>query len=377
MSLLRVGLGTTMIEPLLNGGRQDGIGVYTAALQRYLPAAGCQLEAYSYPRWGADPAPIRVGHPLPQSFEAATLRDLLAPAVHRMHMPVDIFHTPDYRLVRMDCPQVASLHDALPISHPEWCNPRLRGLKNWLQARATRKADHVIALSHFAIDELVASFGIDPGRISVVPCGIDDDWLTAPAPAAVAATLASHGLREGYFLFVGTFQPRKNVDRLIDAWERLPAATRAARQLVLVGTTGWRCEDTVRRLKAARERGDNMVWLDTLTDATALRHVYAGAGVFVFPSLYEGFGIPVVEAMGAGVPVVTSNASSLPEVSAGAALEVDPLDVGAIAAAMQALVDQPVLRAHCIAAGLARAATLTWRETARQTVAVYHQVLSR
>ena len=374
---MRVGLGTTMIEPLLNGGRQDGIGVYTAALRRHLPAAGCQVAAFSFPRWGADPAPIRIGQALPQSFEVATVRDLLGPKAHRMHMPVDIFHTTDYRLVRMDCPQVATLHDALPIRYPQWCSGRLRGLKNRLQGIAARKADHVIAVSHYAVDELVSCFGVDERRVSVVHNGIDDDWQVVPAAAAVQATLAAHGLREGYFLFVGTLQPRKNVERLIDAWERLPAATRAARQLVLVGGPGWRCDDTVRRLDAARQRGDNIVWLRDLTDGVALRHVYAAAGVFVLPSLYEGFGIPVLEAMGAGVPVVTSNTSSLPEVSAGAALEVDPLDVGAIAAAMRALADESALRAHCISAGLARAAQLSWRETARQTAAVYHHVLSR
>ena len=377
MSLLRVGLGATMMEPILNGGRLDGIGVYSAALRQHLPAAGCAVTAFSYPRWGADPAAITAGRALPQSFQAATLRDLLTPAVHRMHMPVDIFHAPDYRLVRMDCPQVATLHDALPISHPEWCNPRFRRTKNWLQRTATRKADHVIALSHFAIDELVSCFGIDPHKVTVVPCGVDDGWMAAPDPAAVSATLARYGLQHGYFLFVGTLQPRKNVDRIIDAWETLPAATRAQHPLVLVGTTGSRCEATVRRLTAARERGDNIVWLNAVTERAELRHLYAGAGVFVFPSLYEGFGIPVAEAMGAGVPVVTSNTSSLPEVSCGAALEVDPLDVGAIAAAMQSLLDEPALRASCIDAGLARAAVLTWRETARQTAAVYHQVLSR
>jgi glycosyltransferase involved in cell wall biosynthesis len=152
---------------------------------------------------------------------------------------------------------------------------------------------------------------------------------------------------------------------------------RAERQLVLVGAQGWRADDTARRIAAARQGGEQIVWLSSLTDHATLRQVYAGAGVFVFPSLYEGFGIPVVEAMGAGVPVVTSRTSSLPEVSKGAAIEVDPLDVGAIAAAMQALADEPALRAQCIAAGLVRAATLRWRETARQTAAVYHQVLAR
>ncbi len=314
---------------------------------------------------------------MPRSFEAASLRDLLAPRAQRLHIAADIFHSTDYRIVRMDCPQVATLHDALPISHPEWCSPRLRRMKNWLQRKATRKADHVIALSRFAVDELVSCFGIDPRRVSVVPNGVDDDWLRAPDPGAVAATLRANGLRAGYFLFVGTLQPRKNVERLLAAYLQLPAALRAERQLVIVGAAGWRCAELVRRLAAAAQHGEQVVWLHALTDGAALRHVYAGAGVFAFPSLYEGFGIPVAEAFGAGVPVLASNSSALPEVTQGAAVDVDPTSVGEIGAAMLALARDDTLRARCIAAGRVRAAQLTWRESARRTAAVYQSVLSR
>jgi alpha-1,3-rhamnosyl/mannosyltransferase len=392
---LRVGLSTTTMEPALNGGRLDGIGVYTEALLRHLPQAGCEVRPLSFaPPGRADR--LGVGRALPLSFPLATVGDLLLPASASLAVkdgvqvapggarqpnappagPIDLFHATDYRIVRMDCPVVATLHDALPITHPEWCNPRLRGLKNWLQARAARKADHVIAHTRFAITELVQSFGVDPDRISVVPAGVDAAWLDRPPEPDIAATVAQHGLRPGYFLFVGTLQPRKNGERLLAAYLALPPVVRAARQLVVVGMAGARSETLVRQMRAAIQNGENVVWLEHLTSYAQLRHVYAAAGVFVFPSLYEGFGIPVVEAFASNVPVIASNTTSLPEVTQGAALEVDPLSVPDLSAAMLSLARDESLRARHVAAGQRRALQLTWAETARKTAAVYQSVLS-
>src|SRR5471030_2660360 len=171
-------------------------------------------------------AELSVGRPMARSFPASTLIDLLAPSGMRATLPVDLFHSTDYRVLRMACPVVATLHDALPISHPEWCNPRLRGLKNWLQIKAAQKADHVIAHTAYSIEELVRCFGVDQRRISVVPAGVDEAWLERPAEEDIAATLAEHGLRPGYYLFVGTLQPRKNGERLLAAYLALPPVLR-------------------------------------------------------------------------------------------------------------------------------------------------------
>ena len=377
--LLRIGLGTTTVEPALTHGRLDGIGVYSRALLETLPGAGCNVQGFSYPsgRPGSSVAEFTVGRRMPQSFAALALRDLVTPRQSRLAMPVELYHATDYRVVRMDCPVVATLHDAVTMQYPQWCNPRLRTIKNWVQCNAARKADHVIALSAFAVAELVEFFGVDARRISVVPCGVSVQWAAQPAPDDVAATLRGFGLVPGYFLFVGTLQPRKNIDRILAAYLSLPTAIRRAHQCVIVGRAGWRCADTIARIHRAVAAGERIVWCDTVNTQTQLRHVYAGAGTFVFPSLHEGFGIPVTEAFAAGIPVVTANTTSLPEVSQGAALEVDPLDVGAIAAAMVALVQDDALRQRCIAAGHVRASALTWERTARETSAVYRQVLGR
>jgi alpha-1,3-rhamnosyl/mannosyltransferase len=382
---LRTGLSVTTAEPELTNGRLDGLGVYSRALFDHLPQAGVEMVPLSFAPHG-DARKVKLGRALPLSFPLATLGDVILPssvylstrvALEKGAAPLDLFHATDYRIVRMDCPVVATLHDALPISHPEWASPKMRKLKNWLQAKAARKAQHVITGSHYSIRELVEHFGVDENKISVVHHGVAAHWFDAPSAEERDITLALHGLRQGYFLFVGTLQPRKNVERLLDAYLALPPVLRSARQLVIVGQPGWRSEELVKRIKDAQQRGENVVWLDQLTDARHLRHVYAGAGTFVFPSLHEGFGLPLLEAFAAGVPVACSNTTSLPEVANGAAVEFDPLSVGDITAAMTTLARDDAVRNRCIAAGQRRALELTWDEAARRTVAVYHEVLKK
>jgi glycosyltransferase involved in cell wall biosynthesis len=375
MTSIRVGLSTNLLEPDYVRRGVDGIGVYTSALLRGLSSYGVEVQGWSFP------SPFRstglaVGRALPAAHGVSFLRDLMLPRC-QLRVAADIFHATDYRIVRMDCPVVATLHDASPMRFPEWYGGGVRKLKNCMLRKTARNADHVIALSHFSVSELVDWFGVEERRISVVPCGVAAHWLDAPPREETDRTLARHGLRPGYFLFVGTLQPRKNVERILQAYLALPPQVRKERQLVIVGRAGWRCNDLLAQIKDAQQREEQVIWLNYIEGEDALRHIYARASALVFPSLHEGFGIPVVEAFASGIPVVTSNTTSLPEVSQGAALEVDPLSVNDIASAMASLVRDEALRERCIAAGRVRASELTWNRAVEKTADVYRSVLAR
>jgi glycosyltransferase involved in cell wall biosynthesis len=372
-SRITVGLSTNLLEPDYVRRGVDGIGVYTSVLLQGLSSCGCDVQAWSFPGMLGSRG-LAVGRAMPAAHEFSLVRDLMMPRF-RTRLAVDVFHTTDYRIIRMECPVVATLHDATPMMFPQWYGGGVRKLKNHLLRQTVRNADHFIALSHFSVAELAEHFGVDEKRVTVVHCGVAAHWLDPLPPQETERVLWRHGLRPGYFLFVGTLQPRKNIERILEAYLRLPADVRKERQLVIAGRAGWLCKDLLVQIKGAQQRGEQVIWLDYVVGEDNLRHLYAGAGVFVFPSLHEGFGVPVVEAFASGVPVVTSNQTSLPEVSQGAALEVDPASVGDIGSAMLSLVREDILRQRCIVAGRRRAAELTWSRTVKKTAAVYGSVL--
>lgn len=384
MSAPRIGLSATSLEPGLADARQPGIARYTQALLDELPAAGCTVRPLSFAPPGA-PACLRVGRALPLSFALASIGDLILPASARLAVrdlghdgqPLDLFHATDHRIVRMDCPVVATLHDALPIAHPAWCAPRRRRLQNWMLVKAARKADHVIALSQHAVPELVGAYGIDARRVSVVHPGVAPAWFDAPAADAVAATLQRHGLRPGYFLCVATLEPRKNLAHLLQAYLALPPVVRAARQLLIVGQAGWDSAPLAQRIAAARQQGEHVLWLAGVPEQDELRQLYAGAGAFVLPALHARAGLAMLEALAAGVPVLCAAGGVLAELAGGAALEADPLSVPEWTAALHAIVRDEALRARCVAAGQRRALELTRAEMARRTLAVYQSILTQ
>lgn len=284
--------------------------------------------------------------------------------------PVDLFHAvtgfelPPTRAARL----VTTVHDVIPLRFPHLAPRRHRWAVRMLLPGALRRAARVIAVSEATRRDLLARYRLPPGKVVVVPEAASPRF-GRPAEAELTRVRARYGLEAPYVLFVGVLEPKKNLPALLEAVARLcRAGAWGPSRLVVAGATGWGTDDLEARV--ARLGLDGVVrWLGPVPEAD-LPAVYAGALAFAFPSLWEGFGLPVLEAMAAGTPVVASRRGAIPEVTAGAALLVDP-DPPALAEALGQVLADPGLRARLREAGLARARAFSWERTARETLAVY------
>ncbi|HEX8071529.1 MAG TPA: glycosyltransferase family 1 protein [Pyrinomonadaceae bacterium] len=286
--------------------------------------------------------------------------------------PVDVLHVQYTAPPLAPCPVVATIHD-LSFEHlPATFKRRSRVQLRLTVRRTARSAAHVIAPSEFTARDLISTYRLAPERVSVVPLAAAAHFAPAAAEE-VERVRRRYGLRGAYFLAVGSIQPRKNLARLVRAYAALRAARPHAKlpPLVLVGKKAWLYEDTVRAVAASGTSAD--VLLPGYVPEADLPALYTGALCFVYPSYFEGFGLPPLEAMRCGTPVIAGDRTSLPEVVGDAGLLVDPFDEQALAAALARLLDEPELHAHLRARGLERAARWHWRDAARQTLAIYQR----
>lgn len=263
----------------------------------------------------------------------------------------------------------ATLHDITTHVMPEFhTGANIRADETFF-ANVVRRAAGLIAISEHTKYDAVRHLDLQPQRIEVIYNGVAESYFTArPAPAART------GIAKPYVLFVGAIEPRKNVDRLLDAWALLRRDLRERYELVIAGSTGWHAGATRARLESL-EAG--ITWLGYVPEED-LPGLTAGATVFAYPSLYEGFGIPVAQAMAASVPVLTSNVSCLPEVVSDGGLCVDPRSPSDIAAGITRLLESPGLRAELGANGHQIASVrYRWQENARRSLAFFRRVLGR
>ena len=265
--------------------------------------------------------------------------------------------------------QVVTIHDVVPLDHPEWLNPRFAAWYRFLIPRLARRVRHVIAVSDFTRQRLIAHSGISADRISVIHCGVDARFSPQTQEAIVAARAELQLPAGRYVLSVGSLEPRKNLGRLLSAWERLLPELPPDVWLVLAGAKG---KSLVFAEVPELTRLPARVHLTGYVPDDRLPALYAGAEAFVYPSVYEGFGLPPLEAMACGTPVIVGNRTSLPEVVGDAAVLVDPYSTDAIAQALLDVITQPLLALKLRRAGPARAGSFTWTKAAEAT----HRVLN-
>lgn len=367
-----------MLAKGLLSGHLDGIGVYTGELiksfQKKEEVADLRRIVFGS-RLGSATAGYQT---LPLRYSVSALLSAASGLPFAgssvLERDIDLFHATDHNIPKLrHTPVIATVMDVIGMRHPEWVNPTLRTLKNQLFIKATSWAQHLITISEFSATDIADCLGIDRSKITPIPLGVDEQYFETVPEIDRNSVLTRYGLRPGYFVFVGTLQPRKNVSRIIAAHATLPATMRRKHPLVVVGQNGWQTDDLLYELAALEASGYGR-WLQYVP-RTDIFSVLQSAHALVFPSLYEGFGLPVLEAFASRIPVITSNTTSLPEVAGDAATLVNPESIESIADAMKTSITNDHERPIMIEKGIAQVRRFTWQQAADLTLAAYAKTL--
>lgn len=286
---------------------------------------------------------------------------------------IDLFFAPDHHIPFLkNTPVVATVMDIIPFVHPEWASPTLRKSKNYTFKKAVESATHIITISQQSKRDIIEYLDIDSDNISVVPLGVDRQFFIRRSPESKRELTQEYSIDRDFFLFVGTLQPRKNIVRLIQAHRVLPESIKRETMLILVGQDGWGSDELKSEIDEMIKSGDG-IWLSYLPQDEVLT-LMQSAKAIVYPSLYEGFGLPIIEGFASKTPVITSNTTSMPEVAGDAALLVDPLSTRSIADAMQLLVEDDNLCRELISRGVERVKQFTWEISAQKHLEVFESI---
>ncbi len=374
--LMKIGINAQLLS-FRGNYRQAGVSKYIQALIEQFAAID-QRNSY---RLFVPPAPRPVGFAAAPNFrfhqsKLPTERPPVRILWEQLALPaqsggLDVLHCPvNIRPLLAACPTVVTIHDLIYLIYADKHKAAKRGYLSLLTGWSVRHASHVIAVSESTKRDIVRLLHVPAAKITVIHNGVDERYRPLPANE-VAAFRKRHGLPACYVLYVGTLEPRKNVPTLLKAFAAICNGDGLGDvKLVIGGAKGWLVDDLQQQLASYGLSGDRVLFPGYL-DNEELPLWYNGASLFVYPSLYEGFGLPPAEAMACGVPTIVANSSSLPEVVGDAGLLVAPDDVAALGDAMAAILSSPLLAARLGEAGRERSRRFSWRRTAEQTLAVY------
>ena len=362
------------VDACLLAEEVTGIGRYTVEVLSRLTLAGHEWFLYSH-------QPIIVGkwemsnvHLRTDNFPGRGLRMLWAQSAMPFRAwrdEIDLFWSPAHRLPSLLPTRVArvvTVHDLVWKHAGETMRPMSRWLDSILMPEAVRLADRVITVSGHTAEDLLREMPSARGKVFPIPLG-----TSFLAPAASRESLTSLGLTEPYFLFVGTLEPRKNLTRLLEAFARLPDSLRSRAVLAIAGGKGWGGVD-VATIAERFGIGDRVRVLGYVDDSQ-LATLYAHALFLAMPSLYEGFGLPLLEAMSHGTPVLTSNCASMPEVAGDAGMLVDPCDVDSVAHGLSELLSHDARRNALACLAKTHAASFSWDRAAEDTLRIFDDAI--
>ncbi|MFN8454310.1 MAG: glycosyltransferase family 1 protein [Anaerolineae bacterium] len=360
--------------------RGAGISWYITHLLKHVAQVGpdfCYTAFLSDPAFQAPGLTLRRNRwPTQRPLVRILWEQLLQPLALRQ-AKIDLLHALAFVApLATPCPFVVTVYDLTFLRYPEAFRPFNRWYLRYFTGRSVKRAKAVIAISESTRQDVITLLGAPPERVHTIYCGVDDNFRPLPA-AEVAAFRAAKGLPEQFVLFLGTLEPRKNVAGLIQAYAQWRAHEAVAPPLVIGGGKGWYYRDIFSLVESL-----NLTSAVRFTDyipQIELALWYNAASLFVYPSYFEGFGLPVLEAMACGRPVITSTVSSLPEVAGtdGAAVLVDPGDTAGLAAAMRRVMADAELRRDMSTRSLARAAGFRWEKTAKETVEIYRKIMTK
>jgi glycosyltransferase involved in cell wall biosynthesis len=358
--------------------RDYGIGTYIRNLLRHLARIDQSNEYVLIVR----PSDIEIAAELGDNFRTVadwsrsySLREQITIPLDLRREAVDLFHAPHYVLPPLTpCKSIVTIHDCIHLRFPQYLPHRM----GYVYARsslwvATHRATRVLTVSETSKRDILRYFRVPESKIDVIYNAIDERLVDEPSPEEVAQVRERYQLNDPFVLYAGNIKPHKNLERLIEAFNTMRRGGLEHVKLLIIGDEVSKYA-TLRRAVHRYKLHKHVRFFGFVSDKT-LASLYRLASVFVFPSLYEGFGLPPLEAMAAGTPVITSNVSSLPEVVGDAALLIDPYEPDEIAAAMRRVLTEPGLRENLQARGRARVKEFSWDRSVRRVHEIYGEVL--
>ena len=370
--------------------QQAGIGRYTRGLVVALAQQNTEDEFVLLVTGGrsdrAGPQTQQLKSVLPESFRIrrAPLSERVWTILwHRLRLPipvdlftgpVDVFHSPDYVLPPLrQGKTVVTIHDLSFLRYPEGAEPKLRRYLSSAVPRAVSRADLVLGDSENTRNDIIELLSVPPGKVEVLYPGVDEIFRVVEDERILSEVSSLYGLDFPFILTVGTVEPRKNLILLLDAYAALRKASDVPHKLVIAGGKGWLYEGVFRRVEEL-SLDEDVIFLGFVADQN-LPALYSLADVFVFPSLYEGFGLPPLEAMACGTPVITSRTSSLPEVVDEAGLMVPANDPDMLTETIGRVLNDPGLGEDLAKRGVSQARKFTWQATGEKLLAIYQRLL--